>query len=124
MTINSADVQVEKQEDVTVIHLGPEYESLDESLLDKIREKIQNVTQAADPPLMVIDLSHTRFFGSAFLEVLFRTWNHLKKQPGGEFAISGLTPYCAEILEVTHLDSLWSIHETVPQAVAALSARN
>jgi len=107
----------EQQDGVTVIALGPEYESLDEHLLDDLRTALLSVAQQADPPLIVLDLSHTRFFGSAFLEVLFRMWNCLREREDGRLCISGLTPYCREVLEVTHLDSVWQICETRDEAV-------
>lgn len=113
---------ISKESGVTVIQLGPEYENLDERLLEGLRGAALEVSKAADPPWVVIDLSNTRFFGSAFIEILFRLWNRMNSRPGGQFAISGLTPYCAEVLKITHLDSLWKIFPDRASAVAALAA--
>ena len=110
---------VEAQDGVTVIHLGPEYENLDESLLDELRSSILDVAETATPPKVVLDLSHTKFFGSAFIEIMFRAWKRLEGR-GGKFALSGLTPYCEEIVEVTHLDRLWTVYPDRGAAVAAL----
>lgn len=112
--------QVFKQDEVTVIALGPEYENLDEHLLEDLKESILAAAREAVPPLVVVDLSHTKFFGSAFIEILFRAWNRLNARDGGQFAISGLTPYCAEVIEVTHLDQLWHVYQTRDDAVRAL----
>ena len=112
--------QITGQDGVTVISLGPEYENLDEHTLEELRETMFEVARTADPPLVVLDLSHTRFFGSAFIEVLFRTWNRLNTREGGRFCICGLTPYCAEVIQVTHLDRLWEITDTREQAIAAV----
>lgn len=109
--------QVCQQGEITVIALGPEYENLDEPMLDHVREVMLDLAQSANPPRVVLDLSHTKFFGSAFIEILFRTWNRLKSRPGGRFAICGLTPYCAEVLEVTHLNRLWEICRTRDEAL-------
>lgn len=117
---NNNPVDVTREDDVTVIALGPEYENLDEHLLDELREEILKVTDEAKPPLVVLDLSHTKFFGSAFIEILFRTWKRLNERDGGKFAISGLTPYCREVIEITHLNELWSVYETRSDAVAAM----
>jgi len=111
-----------EQDGVTVISLGPEYESLDEHLLDDLREILLTAAQQADPPRVVLDLSHTRFFGSAFLEILFRMWNRLQAREEGRLCISGLAPYCREVLEVTHLDRLWDIRETCDEAVQLLQS--
>ena len=114
--------QVTQQSGVTVISLGPEYENLDDHTLDEVREVILKATAEADPPLVVLDLSHTKFFGSAFIEILFRAWNRVNNRERGKFCISGLTPYCAEVIEVTHLDRLWTIFKTRDEAVKALAA--
>ena len=111
---------VETQDGVTVILLGPEYESLDECLLDELRGTILEVAETADPPKVVLDLSHTKFFGSAFIEIMFRAWKRVTAR-GGTFAVSGLTKYCAEIVEVTHLDRLWKVFADRETAVEALA---
>lgn len=113
--------EITKQKRVTVIALGPEYDSLDEHGLDDLKDVMLDVSQTADPPLVVLDLSHTKFFGSAFIEILFRTWNRLNARDGGRFAISGLTEYCREVIEVTHLNRLWEFFDTCDEAVTALA---
>ncbi len=113
--------EIRQQKGVTVIALGSDFDSLDEMAIDDLREQILAATANADPPLVVIDMPHTKFFGSSFIEVLFRVWNRMKAQDGGDFAISGLTSYCTEVLEVTHLDELWKIHDTCDEAVDALA---
>lgn len=118
---NSRAPEITKQNRVTVIALGPEYDSLDEHGLDDLKDVMLDVSQTADPPLVVLDLSHTKFFGSAFIEILFRTWNRLNARDGGRFAISGLTEYCREVIEVTHLNRLWEFFDTCDEAVTALA---
>lgn len=110
---------VETQQGVTVIHLGREYENLDESLLDELRSAILDVAETADPPKVVLDMSHTKFFGSSFIEIMFSAWKRIEAR-GGTFALSGLTRYCAEVVEVTHLDRLWKAYPSRDAAVAAL----
>lgn len=111
---------IHKCGDVTVITLGPQFESLDEFTLDQVRDFILEAAKAANPPKVVIDLSHTKFFGSSFIEVLFRVWNRVNGA-GGKFALAGLTSYCREVLEITHLDKLWPMLPNADQAVSAVS---
>ncbi|HUG90562.1 MAG TPA: STAS domain-containing protein [Planctomycetaceae bacterium] len=113
--------QISRQDGVTVIELGPEFENLDEHALETLREAVLEAAQHADPPRLVLDLSHTKFFGSAFIELLFRAFSRVNEHEGGIFALSGLTEYCAEVITVTHLDRLWQIHPTRDAAVKALS---
>ncbi len=113
--------EIRQQNGVTVIALGSDFDSLDETAIDVLRDQILAATANADPPLVVIDMPHTKFFGSSFIEVLFRVWNRMKAQDGGGFAISGLTSYCKEVLQVTHLDELWKLYDTCDEAVNALA---
>lgn len=120
MMAGSATPHVDVQDGVTIISLGPEYENLDEPLLESVSSWILKSTSEADPPLVVLDLSHTKFFGSAFIEILFRAWNRVQSKPGGRFVISGLTEYCLEVIQVTHLDQLWEVYPTRDAAIAAV----
>jgi len=113
---------IEKRDGVTCILLGKDFESLDEHNLDAIRGMMLDAVSDIEPPYVVVDLSHTNFFGSSFIEILFRVWNRVSGKPDGRFTLSGLTPYCREVLEVTHLDQLWELHESLDSAVASLTA--
>lgn len=106
---------------VTVIALGPKYKIIDESILDGgLGESLIEIAVDANPPLVVLDMSHTQFFGSSFIEVLFRVWNRLQGR-SGRFAICGLTPHCLDVLKITHLDTLWPLMPTRGEAVGSLS---
>jgi anti-anti-sigma factor len=107
---------------VTVITLGPAYKVLDEHTLDLgLAQSLVELADDADPPLVVLDLSNTQFFGSSFIEVLFRLWTRLQARSGGRFAICGLTPHCVDVLKITHLDTLWQLTPTREQAVRHLA---
>jgi len=108
---------------VTVIALGPAYQVVDEHLLDGgLGEALLELADEADPPVVVLDLSHTQFFGSSFIEVLFRLWTKLQARPGGAFAICGLTPHCQDVLKITHLDTLWRLFPNRAEAVRSLAS--
>jgi anti-anti-sigma factor len=111
--------EIHKCGDVTVITFGPQFETLDEFALDQIRDFVLEAAKAATPPKIVIDLTYTKFFGSSFIEVLFRVWNRINGA-GGKFALAGLTSYCREVLEVTHLDKLWPLLPNKAAAVASI----
>lgn len=113
--------EIVKEGQVTVVALGPEYENLDEPRLDALTDVLLQVAETASPPIVVLDLSHTSFFGSAFIEVIFRMWNRLNHREGGKFTICGLSEYCTEVLEVTHLDQLWETFDTRDAAIKALN---
>ncbi|REJ85795.1 MAG: anti-sigma factor antagonist [Planctomycetota bacterium] len=104
---------------VTIVELGKSYQRLGEDRISEVSKVLMEASQA-EPPLVLIDLSQTEFFSSSFIEVLFRVWNRIQPREGGRFALCGLTPYCAEVLQVTNLDKLWEIYETRDAALQAL----
>ena len=107
---------------VTVLVLGPAYKVIDEHVLDLgLGDSLIESAQEADPPLVVLDLSSTQFFGSSFIEILFRLWTKLQAREGGKFAICGLTPHCLDVLKITHLDTLWRLAATRDEAVSAVA---
>ncbi len=118
----SEEPRISKHGPVTVVSLGPQYENLDEATLESVQRFLLQVASDAEPPLVVIDLSHTTFFGSSFIEVLFRMWNRLN-QRNGQFAISGLTDYCREVIEVARLNQLWTLYDSADEAATALQQR-
>ncbi len=115
--------QVTKENGVTVVTMGEGLKSIDETVIDDVREFLLDLSATADPPRVLIDLSKTEFFGSSFIELLFRVWNRMKSRPDGDFAICCLSPYCKEVLEVTHLNQLWKVFETRDEAIQALAVK-
>jgi anti-sigma B factor antagonist len=111
---------VEQQQGVCVVAVGPRAQLIDEMILDPVTKELLAVTSAAKPPTVLIDLSHTTFFGSGFLESLFRVWKGLQARPNAKMAICGLHPHCREVLEITHLDKMWPLYGTRAEALAAM----
>lgn len=112
---------IQRHGDVTCIGLGVEFETLDETLLDRVRSSLLDAVSAVPaPPRIVLDLHHTKFFGSSFIEVLFRIWNRVNAS-NGRFAIAGMSPYCREVMAITHLDKLWTLTASVDEAVTVVS---
>ncbi len=107
-----------RQDGVTVIELGPSYESLDDDTLDEIGGLLLTEAMTADPPRVVVDLTGTTYFGSTFIELLVRAWKRLRERDGS-LVFCGVQPLCAEILQVSRLDTLWQICDTQAEAVAA-----
>jgi anti-anti-sigma factor len=112
-------LQIERQRDVTVVQFGTLYDSLDEEIIDEIGVVLFREAKTADPPLIVLDLSNTKFFGSHFIEVLIRAWKLLKKR-GGTLVLCSMSPFCTNVLKTAKLTSLWDHYDTCEEAVASL----
>ena len=105
-----------------VVHVGPHYDSLDEHLLDEVQNYLLACADAKETRNMVVDLSNTSFFGSGFIEVLFRAYNRIKRK-AGKFALSGLKPNPKKVILVSRLDTIWQIYSTVQEAVQGLAGQ-
>jgi anti-sigma B factor antagonist len=114
-----SDIDVLEQDSVTVVVLGSEYDNLDEAQLEATSIRLLEIARDAKPALMLIDMSRTQFFGSAFLGTLFRVWNRLKAR-SGKLAISHASGICAEVLRVTHVHMLWELFDSNDEAVQKL----
>jgi anti-anti-sigma factor len=105
---------------VTCVTFGPDFRNMTEDVLPIATDALLSAATAPTPKL-VIDLGNTDFFGSSFIEILFRVWKRLK-QRDGKFALYNLTPYCAEVIKITHLDTLWPVRATQSDAISAVRA--
>jgi anti-anti-sigma factor len=118
MTSTRTQTSVEKG--VTIVAVGREFQNIDEEALETLRPLLETIVREANPPRVVIDLRETRFFGSSFIGVLVRLLRTVQSQPNSAFGLCGLSPYCREVLSVTHVDSLIRIFPTTSDAVSAL----
>lgn len=112
--------QVSVDRRVTVVQIDQAHPQLREVEVEHLTDALVNTVQNADPKWILIELSHVEFFGSSFIELLLRIASRVQAADG-KFALAGLTSYCREVLEVTHLDQLWKIYPTADDAVAAMS---
>jgi anti-sigma B factor antagonist len=120
--MSQSELEVLKQDGITVIVLGVQYDNLDEPALEATaRNLLDIVAQLADPPVVVIDLSRTVFFGSAFLGTLFRVWRRITTRKG-KLAMCGATGLCAEVLDVTQVNRLWNLYKTRDEAINSLNS--
>lgn len=116
-----AKPRVHEQDGVAVLDFGPGSHTLDETTLNTLQDDILAASNV-DPPLLVVDLSHVEFFGSSFIETLFRLWSRLNGRQG-KFALCGLSPYCREVIMVTNLNRLWTIYDSVDEAIAGVATK-
>jgi anti-sigma B factor antagonist len=108
---------------VTIIEFGPKYKNVDERVLAGVQDFLLETVERINPPVLVLDLSHTQFFGSAFIELMVRVWNRIKKR-GGKFALCGLQEYCDEIIRVAQLDTVWNLYPDQDAAVQGVNAQS
>jgi anti-sigma B factor antagonist len=114
-------VTVASDQGVTVVEFGPRCKLIEEQILDALGRELVAATAAADPPVVLLDMSQVTFFGSSFLETLFRIWKGMQSKPNPKMCLCGLHQYCREVLEITHLDKMWPLYGTREEALAAIA---
>jgi anti-sigma B factor antagonist len=114
--------QIQKEGDVTVVTFRPDSARITEDCIPDTLQLMLTAVQEPQPCVLV-DLSHVEFFGSSFIEVLFRVWNRIQHSHG-RFALCSLTPNCAEVIEVTNLDRLWPMFPTREAGLQALQTKS
>jgi anti-sigma B factor antagonist len=104
-----------------VVHLGTSYNSLNEGSVERVERFLLSASDLPDAKYLVVDLSGTQYFGSRFIEALFRAHNRMKRR-GGRFALSGLQPYPEEVIRISRLDTIWPLFKTPEEAVRVLGS--
>ena len=120
-TMSQSDLEILKIDGVTVIVLGEQYDNLDEPGLEAASTKLLEIARSAAPPLIVVDMARTKFFGSSFLGTLFRIWRRLTTR-NGKLSVCNAKGPCADVLEVTQVERLWNLFDTRDAAVESLKS--
>ena len=107
----AAVLSVESRNGIAIVQLAGE---LDLYNAPDVRTALQEAT-ADGPERVVVDLSEVEFIDSTALGVLIETRTKLKNRDGFLLAAPGLETRRA--LEVSGLDKLFTVHDTVPDAL-------
>lgn len=113
-------IRVSVERGVTVVQLGSDFDSLYESELMRL-QPVRDLADTASPPVMLIDLSNTKYFGSAFIGFLIAMANRLKERGGGRLGLCGLAPFARMALEKTRSDTILTLFENRDDGVADLA---
>jgi len=111
--------QQTRDADVTVFELDSEYDALDKARFQEFAEQLLAAAQRAEPPLIVLDFSQTRYVGSSFIETLVRAWKRLNER-GGRLALCGVRDFCADVFRAARLDTIWPMAADRAAAIRAV----
>ena len=89
---------------------------------DALEKGLLEIVLNADPPWVVVDVSHT-CFGSAFAVLLFRIWKSMTKKNGGAFGVCGVSAASAAVLDRMHLSRLFGVYESRRHAIRSMRIR-
>ena len=114
-------IEISVDRGVTVVRLGADLDSLYESELVRL-QSVRGLADSASPPFMLIDLSNTKYFGSAFIGFLIAIANRLKERGDGRLGLCGLAPFARMALEKTKSETILALFDTSEEGVTELAA--
>jgi len=86
----------------------------------KMRDYLDRVTEA-DGTRLVVDFSGVNYMNTAGIEVLISTMKHLHEK-GGEMYLAQLPKPVLKVFQITRLDEIFRIYDTVENAIAAFES--
>ena len=119
--VDDDQIEISVDRGVTVVRLGADLDSLYESELVKL-QSVRDLADSASPPFMMIDLSNTKYFGSAFIGFLIAVANRLKERGDGRLGLCGLAPFARMALEKTKSDTILVLFDTSEEGVVEFAA--
>lgn len=112
---------VTQHDGVTLVTFGEDSDSIYENAIQSFKDGVLQAVGDAPNPLVVVDMQHTKFFGSAFLAFLITVRNAIKDRDGARLIVAGLTPYCRTVVEMSQLDEIWELRDSAEAAVTELN---
>ncbi len=113
-------LSIRDEDGVTVIGFEPVYDALDDASMAATQKSMLDATQN-HAPLVLCDFTETKYFGSAFIEILARAWQRLRAR-GGHMVLCNLQPFCRQVLTVANLDDVWEFFDSREEALQALKS--
>ena len=112
--------KIEREGQWTILHFGDAMSQIGESNAEEARTLLLAATKVATgetPPNLLLDLSGVSFFGSSFIEGMYRAWKSVT-DAGGKFGLADCSDHCQEVLQVTKLGDLWKTYKTRSEALS------
>jgi stage II sporulation protein AA (anti-sigma F factor antagonist) len=122
MEINGT-FQIEQQDDTVVVTPLIDLRELEYELIERDGKTVLDRLAAAHAKNVVVDFDKTDYYGSTALGFFVKLWKRSRTH-GGHMAFCNVSPHEREILELTRLDTLWSICGSRDEALDAVQKRN
>ncbi len=104
------------EQDVIILELDAAYESLEAHTLQAMGALLLEEIGRTETPRIVLDMTHTRFIDSMFIETVFRAWKRIQERHGA-MAICCLNEMCEEVLKIAKLNDIWAICPSREEAI-------
>lgn len=120
MTTSHENFQLEWHGNCVVVIPATNVEDMRWETIEQAAEVVMSPLRNTNTPMVVVDLTDVKYFGSVFLSLLLRCHKFVKTR-GGELVLCGPSAMAKELLGITALDTLWAIYDTRQEALDALS---
>jgi anti-anti-sigma factor len=105
--------------DTVVITPSADLREFEFDQIEAAAEEILAEVDGGEVRNVVIDFRDTDFYGSTALAFFVKLWKRVKSQ-GGNLAFCNVSLHEREILEITRLNTLWPLCETLDEALATV----
>ena len=109
----------EERDDTVIITPQINLGEMEYSRIETDGKAVLEQFSASDAKHVVVNLEKTDFLGSSALGFLVRVWNRCRSI-GGHMAFFNVSAHQKTILDLTRLDTLWSMCDTQEAAIAAV----
>lgn len=106
------ELLAEERGDILVIRAGQD--RIDAACAIQFKDKMRELTRA-DTPRVVLDLSQVAFLDSSGLGAVVAALKALG--PDRKLELSGLTPTVQKVFRLTRMDSIFTIHDHLPDGL-------
>ena len=117
MASSGTRLRVKRDNDVTVVEFV-DRNILDEANIQAIHDEIAAIIEAAPKPRLLISFSNVDHLSSAALGTLISINNRIKAQEG-QLRLANIDPQIMEVFMITRLNRIFSIHESVADAMGS-----
>ena len=89
--------------------------------IERDAERVLGLLDGTHAKSVVLDFCHTDFYGSTALSYFVKLWTRVR-EVGGAMAFCNLSDHEREILNITKLDTLWTICESREEALQSVAS--
>ena len=108
--------EIEKQGDVVIVTPERDLREFEFGEIEDEGMQLLRLLESREARNVVIDFSHTDYYGSTALSFFVKLWKRVRAN-GGKMAFCNVSAHELEILELTKLDTLWGLYGSRDEAV-------
>lgn len=119
MADDKAHLSVSVEGDITVVQLT-DRKILDEVSIARIGESLTELVAQSSPPRLVLDFVNVGHMSSSALGMLITLQKRIREGQG-QLRLCRIQPTIYEVFVITRLNEIFTIHESVQDALASLA---